>query len=102
MPFLRVRLRPVLDPSKTSAGLLYYPALPFGLDAELLQVFLEAPHPITPLSKMITLHLDHLPNNTLFGRHSFSMRATEPANNILRLRAVASVLLEYVLTSAWA
>ena len=66
--------------------------------------FLEAPHPIL-LSKGVALPPDHLSPNitTLLGRRSsLPMGVTKPANSIVRLGTVASMLSGSVLTSAWA
>lgn len=66
---------------------------PSGFDAGLLEVLLEAPHPFPLLSRGVA-HTNS-PNITLVGRRPSPMRATKPADSILRLRArVTSTLLE--------
>ena len=80
---------PFLDPSELSADLLCGLAPPFELDAERLMVVLKVLHPVPLLSPRLALPPNISPNITLLGKRSSPMRATKPANNILRLRTVA-------------
>lgn len=61
MQFSHVGLRPVIYPSKLSSGLLYCLVLPFKLDPEILQAFLEALHSIILLFKGVALTPEYLP-----------------------------------------
>ena len=87
------------------------PRAPFEIEAELFRIFLEAPHQILLLSHGVALTSDR--NAALSSayprpkRHppqqaSSIMRATKLADNILSLRAIASMLSESVLASALA
>ena len=103
MPFPHECLRPVLDPSKPSAGLLcsllphpsnFVPNSVICSSRHAIQSFASPPEqPLISISS---------PNVSLRGKRSFPRCATNPVNSTLRFRTINSVLLESVLASALA
>lgn len=77
MPFPHVSLRPSLDHTKPSTGVLCCLMSPFAPLAGLLEVFLEAPHPIFLLLKEVALALDHLPQYHLHRQQLLSYACHE-------------------------